>query len=580
MALQSNTQIYIGGKEITTFKKLSIHQQIDAHHLLNLECRMDVLEKISLDIEVAEETKNFLGQTIVMEIASLDNLGYKKLEFKGIVTQIKNVKGYGNGAGDVVIITAKSPTFLADDGPHFASHNDISISEIIEKTFREYDTSKLELQINPVDDDTIHYSVQQNESCYDYAKRLAAQYGKWFYYNGKKLIFGKPETEELTLTYGLDLKEYHLSLIPQSHNYKYYTKDYLLDEIHEKDTKEITSGANGYSGFVANKANTIYSKETKVWHNLYNDPNSKNRLDKSIELQKKAIEIQQVKLTGVSDNPGVALGNIVKIEGGRYRVTSIIHNNNENGDYYNSFEAITAEFDAYPNTNIQKFPTSQSQTAIVVKNDDPKGLGRIKVQFPWQKSMAEMTPWIRIVTAHAGGDKGFQFIPELKEEVLIDFEGGNAEKPYMLGSLYHGTAKPDSWKTKANDIKAIKTRSGHTIEFNDAKEGEFILITDKNGNAIKLDTVGKTITIEAPEHIFLSSKNISLKATENINLESGENYRLKTKELKEQITGSAQIHVDNSIKEVSKTHEKQTEEITFKVSSKVDIQTPDFNHGV
>jgi uncharacterized protein involved in type VI secretion and phage assembly len=191
-----------------------------------------------------------------------------------------------------------------------------------------------------------------------------------------------------------------------------------------------------------------------------------------------------------------------------------------------------------------------------------------------------MTPWILIVTAHAGGDKGFQFIPELDEEVLIGFEGANAEKPYMLGSLYHGTAKPDSWKTDTNDIKAIRTRRGHTIEFNDTKEGEFILIVDKNGNTIKLDTVGKTITIEAPEHIFLSSKNISLKATENINLESGENYRLKTKEFKEQVTGNAQIHVDNSIKEVSKTHEKQTEKITFKVSSKVDIQTPDFNHGV
>ena len=582
MALQSVTEIYIGGTVIPAFQRIILHQQIDAHHTFEVVCRMDVLEKLSGGTsEVAEQTKNFLGERITMQIASLDGLsGYEKLEFKGIVTQVKNVKGFNQSTGDTVIITAKSPTFLADDGPHYASHNDISISEIIEKTFREYNPSNLEVHIDVANNDTIHYSVQQNESCYNYASRLAAQYGEWFYYNGKKLIFGKPETEELALTYGLDLKEYHLNLIPQSHNYKFYTKDYLLDEVHEKDAKEVTSGVNGYNGFVANKAKDIYNKETKVWHNLYNDPESKNRLDKSIEIQKKAIEIQQVKLTGVSDNPGVALGNIVKVEGGRYRVIDITHSNNENGDYQNRFEAITAEFDAYPNTNIQAFPISQSQTAIVMENADPEGLGRIKVQFPWQKSMGEMTPWIRIVTAHAGGDKGFQFIPEIKEEVLIDFEGGNAEKPYMLGSLYHGTAKPDSWKTDTNDIKAIRTRSGHTIEFNDTKKGEFILIVDKNGNTIKLDTAEKTITIEAPEHIFLSSKNISLKATENINLESGENYRLKTKEYKEQISGNAQIHVDNSIKEVSKTHEKQTEEISFKVSSKVDIQTPDFNHGV
>jgi len=521
MALQSITEIYIGGTKIPAFQRIILQQQIDSHHTFEVVCRMDVLEKLST--EVAQETKNFLGETVTMQITALDDFtGYKKLEFKGVVTQVKNVKGFNQNTGDTVIITAQSPTFLADDGPHYASHNDVSISEIIEKTFRDYDSSKLEIQIEPVDDDTIHYSVQQNESCYNYASRLAAQYGEWFYYNGKKLIFGKPETEELALTYGFDLKEYHLNLMPKSHNYKFYTKDYLLDEVHEKDSKEETSGAGGYSGFVNNKANTIFSKETKIWHNLFNDPKSKNRLDKSIALQKKAIEIQQVKLTGVSDNPGVALGNIVKVEGGRYRVIGVTHSNNENGDYKNRFEAVTAEFDAYPRTNIQAFPRSQSQTAIVVENADPDGIGRIKVQFPWQKEMGEMTPWIRIVTSHGGGDKGFQFIPEIDEEVLIGFEGGNAEKPYMLGSLYHGTAKAESWKTEKNDIKAIKTRSGHTIEFNDAKDAESITITDKSGNKIFLNTKDSSMHINAPANMTFTADTIDIKAKNALTMSSAE----------------------------------------------------------
>ncbi len=519
MALQSSTSIFISGNEVATFKRFVLHQQLDAHHMLELVCRMDVLEDLSTDL--GESSKNFLGETLTVEVSSLDGFeGYQSLEFKGIVTQIKTIKGHDAGSGDEVVIKVQSPTFLADDGPHYASHNDVSLSEILDKTFRDYDSSKLELLIQPNNDNPLHYTVQHNESAYDYASRLAAQYGEWFYYNGAQLVFGAPETQELELTYGVDLKEYHLSLIPESHNYKYYTNDYLLDEVHEKDAKDITSGANGYNGFVANKANTIFNKETKVWHNLYNDPQAKQRLDTSIEIQKKAIEIKQVKLNGVSDNPGVKLGSIVKIEGGSYRVTDITHTNSENGDYKNRFEAITAEFDAYPNTNIHAFPRSETQTAVVMENADPEGLGRIKVQFPWQQVEDEVTPWIRIVTPHAGGDKGFHFIPEVSEEVLVGFEGGNAEHPYMMGSLYNGNGKAEEFQSDANDVKSIRTRSGHTIELNDKEGEEKINIYDNEGSIITFDTQAKSLFITATENIEFTAKNIKIVAEENIDIQA------------------------------------------------------------
>ncbi|WP_055446530.1 type VI secretion system Vgr family protein [Lacinutrix mariniflava] len=519
MALQSKTTIFINGTEINTFKMFEIYQSIDDHHVLELVCRMDVLEDLSQAL--GESSKNFLGETITLETSSLDDYnGYNSLEFKGIVTKVKNIKGHEASSGDSIVISAQSPSYLADDGPHYASYNDVLLSEILEQTFNGYDTSKLELAIQPKNDITLHYSVQHNESAYSYASRLAAQHGEWFYYNGTQLIFGTPDIQELELTYGFDLKEYHLSLSPQSHNYKFYANDYLLNETHEKDAKDISAGANGYSGFVSNKANTIFAKESKIWHNLYNDPRAKQRLDSSIEIQKKAIEIKQVQLTGVSDNPGVKLGSIVKIEGASYRVINVSHSNNENGDYQNHFEAITAEFDAYPNTNIQAFPRSETQTAIVMENTDPDGLGRIRVQFPWQRITGEMTPWIRIVTPHAGGDKGFHFLPEIGEEVLIGFEGGNAEHPYMLGSLYNGSGKASAFESSANDVKAIRTRSGHTIELNDTDGEEKINIYDNEGSIITFDTQAKSLYITAAETIEFQAKNIKMITEENIEFEA------------------------------------------------------------
>ena len=519
MALQSKTDIFIGGREITAFKNILLHQKIGEHHTMELVCRMDVLEDLSQAL--GESSKNFLGETITMQTASIDKYsGYQALEFKGVVTEVKTIKGHEASSGDGVVIKAQSPTFITEDGPHYASYNAVTLSDIVTQTFKDYDKSKLEVLIQPNNSSTLHYSVQHNESAYVYVSRLAAQYDEWLYYNGAKLIFGKPETTELSLTYGFDLKEYHLNLIPKSHNYKYYATDYLLNETHEKDTKEINATANGYSGFVSSKANTIYNKQTKVWHNLYNDPKSKQRLDNNVELQKKATQIQQVIFSGVSDNPGVKLGNIVKVEGSTYRVISLTHTNTENGDYQNNFEAVTAEFDIYPNTNINAFPKSESQTAIVMENADPEGLGRIRVQFPWQKTMGEMTPWIRIVTPHAGGDKGFHFIPEINEEVLIGFEGGNAEHPYMMGSLYNGGGKAGAFKSETNDIKAIKARSGHTLKFT---EDESIILADKSGNEIHFDTTGSCINITAPETMTFNCKNMVINVEENLTTTVGMN---------------------------------------------------------
>lgn len=519
MALQSNTTIFINGQEITAFKKLTLNQQIDAHHYLVLHFRMDVLE--DLEMTLGETTKNYLGETISIQIAPIDDIdNYQQLEFKGIVTQVKTIKGHEASTGDTIQVVAQSPTFITDDGPHYASHSDKQLSEIIQNTLIDYDQSQLEVVVQPQNNVSIHYTVQHNESAYNYISRLAAQHSEWFYYNGSQLIFGAPETNELELIYGFDLKEYHLSLLPQSHNYKYYANDYLLNEIHEKDAKDITAGVNGYNGFVTNKSNSIFNKETKIWHNHYNDPQAKQRLDTSIELQKKAIEIKQVMLNGVSDNPGVKLGNIIKIEGNNYRVTRVTHSNSENGNYLNEFEAITAEFDAYPNTNISAFPKSETQTAIVLENVDPEGLGRIRVQFPWQTITGEMTPWIRIVTPHAGVDKGFHFIPEVNEEVLIGFEGGNAEHPYMLGSLYNGNNKASTFESSNNDIKAIRTRSGHTIELNDTDGEEKINIYDNEGSVITFDTQAKSLYITAAENIEFQAKNIKMIAEENIDIQA------------------------------------------------------------
>ncbi|GAA0873422.1 hypothetical protein GCM10009117_25690 [Gangjinia marincola] len=275
-------------------------------------------------------------------------------------------------------------------------------------------------------------------------------------------------------------------------------------------------------------------------------------------------------MKGVSDNPGVSLGQIIKVTGqgitpGSFRITKVTHTATENGTYLNSFEGIDAAADTYPMTNVMAYPKSNSQVAVVMDNADPDGLGRIKVQFPWQKPQGEVTPWLRVMTPHAGGEKGFHFIPETGEEVLIGFEGGNAERPYVMGALYNGSSNPAGWKTGTNDVKAIRTRSGHTIELNDTKGGEFITITDQSGNKILLDTKGSNISITAPGNLSLMADTIDIKAKNGITMQSEEasiaidakqDVGMHSKEAKVQISGKQDVDMrshDATVKLKAKT---------------------------
>jgi len=89
-----------------------------------------------------------------------------------------------------------------------------------------------------------------------------------------------------------------------------------------------------------------------------------------------------------------------------------------------------------------------------------------------------------------------------------------------MGSLYNGNAKPEEWKTEANDVKAIRTRSGHTIELNDTDGEEKINIYDNEGSIITFDTQAKSLYITATENIEFTAKNIKMIAEENIELEA------------------------------------------------------------
>ncbi|MBE0393185.1 phage baseplate assembly protein V [Flavobacterium sp. PL002] len=155
-------------------------------------------------------------------------------------------------------------------------------------------------------------------------------------------------------------------------------------------------------------------------------------------------------------------------------------------------------------------------------------MGRGKVQFNWAGASAK-SDWMRMIQPHSGGGKGFYFIPEIGEEILVGFEGNNAQNPYVLGSQYNGS-KSSGYADGENNVKAIHTRSGTKIIMKDS-EGS-ILIEDPSGNTWQMDGQGN-ISVNAPNDITMNAggsismtagKNINSSATMNISESAGVNH--------------------------------------------------------
>lgn len=186
---------------------------------------------------------------------------------------------------------------------------------------------------------------------------------------------------------------------------------------------------------------------------------------------------------------------------------------------------------------------------IVTNNKDPDGMGRIKVTFPTLSDDDESF-WARMSTLMAGKDRGSFFIPEVEDEVLVAFGHGDIDDPYIIGALWNGVDTPPETNSDGkNNIRKIKSRSGHEIIFNDEKQkekleihtnkghtitlddssgAEKISITDKTEkNLIEIDSVQKSITIESTMKLNIKSKMVEIESDGMMTIKAGATLTLQ-----------------------------------------------------
>jgi uncharacterized protein involved in type VI secretion and phage assembly len=129
------------------------------------------------------------------------------------------------------------------------------------------------------------------------------------------------------------------------------------------------------------------------------------------------------------------------------------------------------------------------------------------VKFPWLSDVDESN-WARVAALMAGKEMGTYFLPEVDDEVLVAFEHGRIDRPVVIGSLWNGKDKPpaDNGDGK-NNVRVIKSRSGHTITLDDTEGSEKITIADgKEKSSVVFDAANGSLSITSEGDVTVHAK--------------------------------------------------------------------------
>jgi phage baseplate assembly protein gpV len=159
-------------------------------------------------------------------------------------------------------------------------------------------------------------------------------------------------------------------------------------------------------------------------------------------------------------------------------------------------------------------------TGRVINVVDPMVLSRVQVQLPFLDP-AEISPWARVAVPMAGPAHGHYFIPNLGDEVLVAFEHGDLNVPYVIGSLWNATSPPPLPSPLAQ-IRMIRTLSGNTIMITEIPPS--ITIQTASGQTILMSpagiqiTAGTSIVNMTPDGVTVTGANVNLIGTAAVNI--------------------------------------------------------------
>jgi len=543
MAIPFNPiSITIGKDGLSSFKSLRIDQSTGAHHHFDLT--VDLESGGNRHVHNISSSKEWLGKDIIVKAAS-------KPFFCGIVTNIELHRD-GSDFG-CIQVSGYSSTYRMETAPSCYSWNDRSIGDVVKSLCSD---GKVQLALNAAHKKQLDYICQYEESDFDFVRRLALQYQEWMYYDGLKLVFGKPRRlpDPIKMEFGTSLSSLNIGLQTLARPEQVFTFHSGANREMDRKTPDKAYGHDRMAGDAFRAALPSYPKAARQYS--IQRVSSIDDLENYVLLKQAAETAETHYVTAESQDPRLHVGSVISLYSsflkgvgnlsqeslGDFIIIEMTHEVSESCYYKNRFKAIPGTVMSLPNPKVE-MPLAETQMATVLSNADPHGAGRVQVRMNWQTDNMR-TSWVRVMTPDGGGSKdvksnrGFVFIPEVGDQVLLGFRHGDSARPYVMGSLFNGVTGSGGFA--ANHKKSLTTRSGSTVTFDDT--AHTILLQTTRANKIFVDELNGTITISSAEEVNVNTKNVNINASENMNVNVGKNFTMQVGE-----QSSVSIEKDSSV---------------------------------
>ena len=504
---QTSITVSIGDTRLPSLKSLRLEQGIGCHHRFDL-C-IDLEAGGNRYVHNIGSSSEWLGQPITVHSSD-------QPIFLGVVTNVR-LHREGSDFG-FILISGYSATYRMETAPGCFSWLEQPIGEVVRSLCGQ---ANVQLRLNPAYGKKLDYICQYDESDFDFVRRLALQYQEWMYYDGTSLVFGRPKdsSEPVELEYGTTLSSLEIGLQTLARPEQVFTYHSSSDREMDQPTPDLAYGHDQLSGKAFRASLGMYGRPARQ-HALPRI-HTESELIKYMRRKQAADTAETHYVTAESHVPELRVGSVVRLYSsflervgqltreslGDFIITEIVHEVGEGSYYRNRFKAIPSTVEALPSPRVP-MPVAETQMATVTSNADPKGNGRVQVRMNWQQGGMH-TGWVRVMTPDAGksGDvssnRGFVFIPEVGDQVLLGFRHGDPARPYVMGSLFNGSTGGGGGQ--GNSCKSLTTRSGSSLKLDDS-DGS-VTLHDKGGVSMNFDGAGNATTTTANNHqVYVGSQ--------------------------------------------------------------------------
>jgi type VI secretion system secreted protein VgrG len=516
--------VTINGNTIKEVLSINIRQEIGGHNEMKLRFFHDQIQ--ASGTMIMDGAEQLLGQVAEVELFDANGVAPEKLQNLFVIADVQLEQDALNEG--VLEVTGYAPTWLLDGAPHFETFYKKNLSTIVKDSVnKSLSQVKATLKADPTITETIPFVCRFNESVWNFLKRLSSETGQWLYFNGKELVFGKPEAIDGTkIVYGHNCSKINMSLRAKPIQQGLFDYEAEGHRPISANANEYNGKAGAYNQIAFNKSKELFGTTPSVGSQSFL-PARQATLEAIGKSKSSQSAAGMYYVTGETTVHDLRVGINANVDLRRMGqtanhapvcITQIEHHWDITGKYFNRFEAIPAAADVPPSIAYNK-PVTFPVLAQVIDHNDNKG--RVRVKFMgWKQEGIPETDFIRVLTPDAGGagekvatNRGLVTIPEIGDQVYVDFEFGNPDRPFVTGSVFHGKVGLGGGDT--NKTKSLTTRSGSNLTLDDSRGSA--KLEDPSGNIVTLNGNG-TITIQAPNSVTINTKDFIVNAGNSISL--------------------------------------------------------------